>query len=268
MEPMQVEQDTYETNQFEVTSSTIERSGYAMNSFLRKIKERNKDLVIGYVRNSYSYIPSDIISYIMFYLFLIIEQWDISHKSIIYGDFAIAKDRKTIHKYSSTKWENVFDIASISMNTGIHKWTIKLTAPPGFSRWVLFGIVPSRIVDGYSNKRNNKRRSQWIINSYFRGYALHLGNGVFFENDYARTQSEEETGGGIVYIPRSQLNHVGDDEGVFTMIFDSNQRTLRYVFNDNVFDIAMYNIKRQKYKMAVSFSCPCTIQFISYIHSV
>ena len=67
----------------------------------------------------------------------------------------------------------------------------------GLSGWVLFGIVPRGNVDSFDLKQNNKESLSWIINGYLKGYALHLGNGYFFNNGYDEDRDRNDEYEGI-----------------------------------------------------------------------
>eukprot|EP01083_Nonionella_stella_P172150 589871_1 len=247
---------------------SIQKTLNSIKPFLKDIDTKDKRLVFGYIRDyAYNtnaiYIPLSIVQYIVIYAFCVIEKWDTNTN---FSSIKLTNDDTIINKKETYVWENVFGFKPVSMNTGTHQWTIKLIAGPGTSRWVLFGLVPQHKVDALDTKQNNKQSLKWIINPYLSGYAVHLGNGYFFENGYNEDDdSDVDWEGGQQYL--HQLNYINDREAVVSMIFDTNNRTLRYVFNDRQMHNAMEDIKEQNYKMGVSALCQCTIHFVSYTHT-
>ena len=249
------------------TDFSIDLIGKQMNKHLKDIHYRNKCLVFGYMRyyalfRNNLHIPSSLIHYVLLYLYFVVENWS---KCTIANQGTLMIQHKLIQKMKRCyKWENVFGTKNISMNTGIHEWTIKLTAEIGTARWVLFGIVPSQIVDHFDIKQHERESVQWIINDYIKGYALHLGNGVFFDNGYEKGSCAEYEGG-KKYIRSLKFKN---NEAIVTMIFDTNNKTLRYTFNGDIYENAMNNVKETDYKVGVSLLSPCKLQFLFYKHTV
>ena len=240
-----------------------------INTLLKDIDEKEQILVIGYIRqnafNAYNiFIPQYIINFCIVYLFAVFEKFDETKN----WDKVNLDEKNSIIRYKTDNndWNNIFGKATISMNTGIHQWIFKVFQVKS-RPFLMIGIVSADIINNYDYEESKKYRypgnfdttsNNWFINEYFKGHGYHVGNGDFHEQ-YPLTYKN-------LYPMTQRGEFYKGSETMIKMIFDTNNRTLRYLMNntEGSHKYAMENVKAQKYKMAVSSRHRVNVQLISY----
>eukprot|EP01084_Bolivina_argentea_P086387 156149_1 len=233
-----------------ISSIDIERNCI---TFISNICEKNKHLVIGYIRihaleDHNLNVPPSIINYCILYLFLIIEKWD---KKTNYQNLRIENEQIVYGDSKKNGWQNVFGTINVLPNTSIHEWNIKFIADTSdsYTKCVLIGLAPKDVID----ELHNLNSFGWFINNSFGGHGLHLEDGEFYD----QWNFHE----GIPYI---EEQYTTGNNVILKMIFDTDKGTLSYTINNHKCGIAMQNIPKQTYKLAVSTLRNCAFKILSY----
>ena len=259
------------------TSNDVESN---VATFLKHIDPPDKYLVMGYIRRkslkTNLNIPSSIAYYIIIYLFAFLEKFD-EIKNFYENIIKIEnKESKAIYLKDAYVWSNIFGIKTISMNTGIHTWSLKLSNH-NTKRYVLIGIIPREkieqfeqnyIIDDYT-----WGGEKWIAHKWWNGNGFYLGTGDFIKSSIWGLEHARYFEPGTLWN-----NHFRKKEKdvYIKMIFntknsDTYHPTLKFLVNGTKSEIQEYVVmdsnlfNRFKYfKLAISCRQKCTIQLMSY----
>ena len=211
---------------------------------VRKIEQKSKNLVFGYVRNVQRSFPTNIVYYtiptlITHWILLYYYIWEKIDEDNCAPEYALSKDNRVITLQQN--WSSGAVYFKKVLKSGIHRWKFRILYVNDEHYWMTIGV--------FKTKTDKSRVSACRVDNFSEEYGY--GWLVNYQQISARW---------------SRYGHRDCKAGdIIQMILNLNDWTLRYILNGKDLGVAWNNIEKTTYKAVVSANNKDdSIEFVSY----